>query len=265
VSASLYLGRVWHARHTPLPHAFSYPVVFGCFDLDGLPWLNDLWPLAGYNRAAALAVRDRDYLGDAPGSVAEKWRRLWAGRPAAARVARVELLTVPRVLGYSYNPVNFYLGYEAAGALACAVAEINNTYGETHVYLLGEPLPAPPGYQAEFRAAKEFFVSPFFDLRGDYLFRFGKSPEGVDVRVVLSREGRPALSARLTGRAHPLTRATVASTLLAAPLAAALTMPRIAWQAWKLKRKGVRELLKPAPTSPRTIRRARRKAAAPRA
>jgi cyclopropane-fatty-acyl-phospholipid synthase len=263
MNANLYLGRVLHARHTPLPHAFSYPVVFGRFDLEQLPRLNELWPLAGYNRPAVLAVRDRDYLGDGPGSVAEKWRRLWAGRPVADRVVRTELLTVPRILGYSYNPVNFYLGYDAAGALACAVAEINNTYGETHVYLLEEPLPGPSGSHVELRTAKEFFVSPFFDLRGDYLFRFGVAPEMVDVCVLLHREGRPALSARLTGKPRPLTRATIVSTLLRAPLAAALTMPRIAWQAWKLKRKGLRQLLKPEPTSPRTIRRVRRQATVP--
>src|SRR5262249_33507037 len=108
VSASLLRGHVEHKRHSPVTHAFSYPVVFARFDLDGLPRLDDLWPLAGYNRPAVLSVRDGDYLGDGPGSVAEKWRRLWADRCVAERV---ELLTVPRILGCGYNPVNFYLGY----------------------------------------------------------------------------------------------------------------------------------------------------------
>jgi cyclopropane-fatty-acyl-phospholipid synthase len=263
VKAQLYLGQVHHARHAPVQHRFSYPVIFGRFDLDELPGLNALWPFAGYNRAAFLSVRDRDYLADGAGRVADKWRRLWADRPVAAQIARVDLLTVPRVFGYSYNPVNFYRGYDGVGTLMCAVVEINNTYGETHLYVLEESLPAAPGFQAEFRATKEFFVSPFFDLRGEYLFRFGGSPDQAVVHVVLHREGQPALSACLEGQARPLTRASVVSTLLRTPLAAALTMPRIAWQARQLKRKGVRELLKPEPTSPWTIRRIRRNPTAP--
>jgi cyclopropane-fatty-acyl-phospholipid synthase len=263
MTASLCYGRVEHRRHTPVCHDFSYPVVFGCFDLDQLPRLNALWPLAGYNRPAVLSLRDRDYLGDAAGSVAEKWRRLWADRPVAQRIVRTELLTMPRVLGFCFNPANFYLGYDAAGTLACAVVEINNTYGETHLYVLDEPLPTLPGYRADFRVSKEFFVSPFFDLRGEYLFRFGGSAEEVEVIAILYREGRPALSARLVGRARPLTAGTLLATLLRVPLSAALTLPRIAWQARKLKKKGVRELLKPEPTSPRTIRRVCRKSAVP--
>jgi cyclopropane-fatty-acyl-phospholipid synthase len=260
--ASLFLGRVLHTRHLPLVHSFGYPVFFCSFDLAQLPRLNDLWPLAGYNRRAVLSVRDRDYLGDGPGSILDKWCSLLAGRPAAEQVARAELLTVPRILGYSYNPVNFYLGYDDADALVCAVAEINNTYGETHLYVLDEPLPGAP---AVFAARKEFFVSPFFDLRGEYRFQFARSADTVEVRVNLHREGRPALSACLEGQGQPLTRWAIVSTLLRYPLSAALTMPRIAWQARKLKRKGLRALLKPEPSSPLTIRRVQREASSYRA
>jgi cyclopropane-fatty-acyl-phospholipid synthase len=262
--ASLFRGRVLHTRHLPLVHSFGYPVFFCSFDLAELPRLNDLWPLAGYNRRAILAVRDRDYLGAGPGSILEKFCGVLAGRPAAGRVARVELLTVPRVLGYSYNPANFYLGYDAE-ALVCAVVEINNTYGETHLYVLDEQLPSPPGSPAVFAARKEFFVSPFFDLRGEYRFQFARSADAVEVSVNLHREDRPALSASLEGQSRPLTRWAIVSTLLRYPLSAALTMPRIAWQARQLKRKGLPALLKPEPTSPMTIRRMQREASSYRA
>ena len=151
--------------------------------------------------------------------------------------------------------VNFYLGYDSQDLLICAVAEINNTYGETHLYVLDEPLPGPTGDSTEFRADKEFFVSPFFDLRGEYRFQFGHSSEKVDVRVNLHREGRLVLLNSLWGEAHRLARGRIVSVLLRSPLSAILTMPRIAWQAWKLKRKGLRALLKPEPASPMTIRR----------
>jgi cyclopropane-fatty-acyl-phospholipid synthase len=177
----------------------------------------------------------------------------------AERIVRTDLITVPRVLGFGYNPVNFYLGYDADDALVCSVAEINNTYGETHLYVMDEPLPGHRGFQAEFRASKEFYVSPFFDLRGEYLFQFARTADEMDIRIVLDRQGHAELDARLRGRRHPFSGRAIVSTLMRFPLAAVLTLPRIAWQARKLKSKGLRALLKPEPTSTMTIRRIRPK------
>jgi cyclopropane-fatty-acyl-phospholipid synthase len=264
MKATLYHGQIQHTRQDPAWHSFSYPAFFCGFDLGDLPSLNARWPLAGFNRAAVLSVYDGDYLGDSPGGILAKWQRLLTGRAVAERIVRVELITVPRLLGYGYHPVNFYLGYGADEALACSVAEINNTYGETHLYVMDQPMRTRPGIQAEFRATKEFFVSPFFDLRGEYLFQFRRTAKEIDIRVVLHRQGRVVLDARLWGRSHPFSRAAIVSTLFRYPLAAVLTMPRIAWQARRLKAKGLPALLKPEPVSPMTIRRVPRESPSPR-
>jgi DUF1365 family protein len=115
-------------------------------------------------------------------------------------------------------------------------------------------VPAGKGYQAAFRAKKVFFVSPFFDLRGEYVFRFGRVGEQVGIQVELWREGRLALWARLRGRGAAVTRGNVLRAFAGYPLAAALALPRIVLQALRLKRKGLKPLLKPAPASPLTIR-----------
>jgi cyclopropane-fatty-acyl-phospholipid synthase len=255
---TLYHGRVSHTRHAPKTHAFVYPVFFCAIDVDALSSLDALWPFGGYNRAAFLSIHDKDHLGNAPGSIRDKLLGWFAGGAESGRTCRAEVLTIPRIMGYVYNPVNFYLGYDREDELTCALAEINNTYGETHLYLLDRPTPYGHGVRA-FRANKEFFVSPFFDLRGEYLFEFRRSHGEIDVRVTLFRLGERALSARLWGKAAPLSRKTISVTLLRYPFSAALTLPRIAWQARKLTGKGLPTLLKPVPTSPMTIRRVGRK------
>jgi DUF1365 family protein len=108
-------------------------------------------------------------------------------------------------------------------------------------------VPAGRGYQIAFRAKKVFFASPFFDLRGEYVFRFGRAGEEVGVQVELWRAGRLALWARLRGRGAPVTRGNVLRAFARYPLAAALALPRIVRQALRLKRKGLKPLLKPAP------------------
>ena len=250
----LFTGRVTHVRLGPVRHRFVYPACFVGLDLAELPALRQLTPLFAYNAAGLLAVHDGDYLGAGKQNVHDKLSSFLSASGFAERVEHVELITVARCLAYAYNPVNFYGCYAGDGRMVCAVAEINNTYGETHLYLLDEPIPAGSGYQAAFRVKKEFFVSPFFDLRGEYVFRFARTEETIRIQVELWREGALALWARLGGRGVPLTRGNVLRALVRFPLDAALTMPRIVRQALCLKRKGLKPLLKPVPTSPRTIR-----------
>ena len=75
------------------------------------------------------------------------------------------MLAQLRVLGYVFNPVSFYWCYRGDGALACMIAELNNTFGERLPELLRGPSLA---YEHE----KHLHVSPFFglDQRYDYVF-----------------------------------------------------------------------------------------------
>jgi hypothetical protein len=73
--------------------------------------------------------------------------------PALAE-GHVRLVTSARFLGYAFNPVNFWMVYEDTDApgLAAAVAEVNNTFGEKHIYVLGDGSSNP--FSAAFRRAR---------------------------------------------------------------------------------------------------------------
>lgn len=255
MNSLIHTGRITHARLQPRAHAFAYPAFFFNLDLSDLPALNRWWPLLGYNRRAVLSFRDRDYLDDRPGTWREKLDRVLAEHGCADEVARVRVVTCARYFGYVFNPVSFYYALRSDGSLCCAVAEVNNTFGERHLYVLNDPLPAPGGFLARFRADKRFHVSPFNNMTGTYDFLLSPPTAAVDVRVDLIRDGQTVMKTRIVGAGHPLSPGRLAAVLLRYPLTAALTFPRIVWQALRLyARKRLAWHAKPVPNSDLTVR-----------
>ena len=49
---------------------------------------------------------------------------------------RILMLAMPRTLGYVFNPISIFWCYDAAGGRVAVLAEVHNTYGERHTYLL---------------------------------------------------------------------------------------------------------------------------------
>jgi DUF1365 family protein len=46
------------------------------------------------------------------------------------------LITAPKLLGYSFNPVSFWYLYSADRKLSAMILEVNNTFDERHIYFL---------------------------------------------------------------------------------------------------------------------------------
>ncbi|MBN1673832.1 MAG: DUF1365 family protein [Kiritimatiellae bacterium] len=254
VRSRLYVGQVMHARFLPVAHRFMYPVYVYALDLDELPVLDRQVAGFGYNRFAPAAVHDKDYL-RGNGNVKERLLAFLRTRGCGDGIARVEVVTMPRFLGYVFNPVSFYYCYREDASLRCAVAEVNNTFGERHLYILDEPLGEPGLYPVEYRQEKQFHVSPFNDMAGHYVLSFSELGAKMRIGVTLYRGKERVFSAALSGRAVVLNSENLRRTLLRYPLTAVLTFPRIVWQAVKLAyRKRLPVYHKPNPSSPMTIR-----------
>jgi DUF1365 family protein len=123
------------------------------------------------------------------------------------------MLAQARVLGHVFNPLTVYWCHRADGALACVVAEVHNTYGERHGYLVH------PDAAGRVRTAKAFYVSPFFPVDGTYDMVLPAPGERVQIAVTLRRAGAPALAATVVGARTPATPAAVIRMLLRRPLA----------------------------------------------
>ena len=259
MNSRIYHCALSHGRLSPEKHGFTYPVYFLALDLAELDEIQQRTKLFGYNRWRPCSLWDGDYLDAAEGTIRQKLSSLLVRRGHKEELSSIVLLTVPRSLGYAFNPVSFHYCYGLNGKLCLVVVEINNTYGEKHVYILSKQNEQAPGSLPNvmrYVEKKDFFVSPFNDLRGHYEFMMSPLGDELDIRINLVRNEQLLLGSRIHGRAQPLSGANLLWTLVSHPGTAALALPRIAWQALRLRfEKGLRPLLKPNPQSAMTIRR----------
>ncbi len=245
VSSALYQGRLTHVRRAVRPHAFSYRTYQVLLNLDELSRLTTpLW-LFGYNRPALTTFYDRDHLHPGPRAVREKLERLLHRAGLAHPGGPTLLLTNLRVAGYVFNPVSFYYCLDGDRELRLVVAEVNNTFGERHCYLLADLQPSEGGVQAN--ADKVFHVSPFLPVAGEYRFTFTPPAERLDVHIELRRENQLDFWARFSAERRPFAFRPLLAALSGVPLVTLRTITAIHWQALRLWRKGVPIYRKPAP------------------
>ena len=255
--SKIYQGFVAYERFYPVSHKFQYPVYCYGLDLDELPRIDQSVRFFGYNRRRPVSIHDRDYLDDRPGTIREKLTRILAEKKPGLSVTSVFMITSARYLNYVFNPVSFYYCFDPAGEVCAMAAEVNNTFGERHLYLpeKGSGIlnaDDPEKYYID----KAFHVSPFNDLEGRYEFSFPKPAKELDIRINLVRDGAVAFSARLWGAATELTSANLMKTMLRHPVAPHLTKPRIFLQAARLFfGKNLKYHNKPEPVSHMTIKR----------
>jgi uncharacterized protein len=232
VTARIYECRITHARTAPLRNVFRYATYLWFTDLDNLPRFG---PLASF--------RGRDHLGDPGRDIRENLDRFLAAN-GIARPSTVTMLTQARVLGYVFNPLTLYWCRRADGTLACVVAEVHNTYGQRHAYLLH------PDAQDRAEVPKEFYVSPFYPVDGRYRMSLPEpsiQPGGrLALSVVLDRPDGHSFAASVRGRAVPATARTLLGAAIRHPWPTAVVSARIRWQGVRLYLRGLPVIPRPA-------------------
>lgn len=247
-AAQLCFGRTTHTREKPFRRSFSHRIAMLEIDIDRTAEAATLSPLFSVNRANAIAFHAADH-GARSAAVP---LRVWAeARFAEAGISLsggvIRLLTFPRVLGYGFAPISLWLGHGPDGALRGVIYEVHNTFGETHSYV--SALTPELGRQ---RAEKEFFVSPFFDISGEYRFGLRRSPEATALTVEnISADGRHHV-ASLTVTPRKLASAGILKRLAAMPISGIGVMIAIHWQALQLWLKGARFRGKPVQRAKQT-------------
>ena len=228
--SSLCEGWVSHVRRVRPGHTFRYRVFMTLLDLDEIPVLDGRLRLFGHNRRRLVSFQDRDHLGASGRGVRADLERTLEAKGVAMPDGRVELLTHCRILGYVFNPVSLYYCYDRDGRLAVAVAEVNNTFGDRHSYVL--PV-ADTG--VEWRTKKLMHVSPFLQPdAGSYDWKLPPPAERVEVGVDLARDGASVLGARLSLARRPLTDEALLSALVRHPLMTLTVMGAIHFEALRL-------------------------------
>ncbi|GAB2993543.1 DUF1365 domain-containing protein [Amycolatopsis acidiphila] len=204
-AAAIYDVEVTHARRDP-GRGFTHRMYLWLVDLDELPVLP--WWLRPFAR-----FRGPDHLGD-PGRPIRRNLADWLRTQGVdLRGGQVLMLAQASVLGYVFNPLTLYWCHRPGGALACVVAEVHNTYGGRHRYLLR------PDETGEATVDKEFYVSPFLPVHGEYRMRVPRPADRLNVTITLRQDGRTSLAATMRGHRQPATPAVLLRILLTQPLA----------------------------------------------
>ena len=239
-------GQVRHTRQRPSVHAFAYRTWFLLLPMRSMARHGG--GALTLNRRALVSFHDADHgdgrNADQGGALAWLDDLLLAHDIHDAQ-GEVWLHTYARVLGYVFKPVSFWYCHRADNSLAAIVAEVNNTFGERHCYVLPSPR-----YGVSMAADKVFYVSPFCEVLGKYVFRFmrteGDTPRTV-VRIDHSDDGGMLIRTSVSGHLQPLTAAGLRRAFWQHPMHSLGVIWRIHWQALGLWLKRVPLVRKPAP------------------
>ncbi|MDE2370709.1 MAG: DUF1365 family protein [Burkholderiales bacterium] len=248
-ASALYRGRVMHQRVRPARHRLAYRVYTLLVDLDELPALARRLRLFSLNRYNLFSLHERDYGGgDARGLRRHVERELErAGLPAGGAI---RLLTMPRLLGYAFNPLNVYFCHAPDGALQAILYEVNNTFGERHSYLIEVDAGQARDGRIVQRCAKHFHVSPFLGCEMQY--RFGIEPpapgrDALSVGVAAYDAQGLVLNTRLDATRGLLSDGALLRAFCAYPLLTLKVVAGIHWEAARLLLKRLQVHRKPPP------------------
>lgn len=240
MNSCLYTGFVSHRRTHPAVHAFRYPLAVFHLDLDELPALDRRLRLFAVNRPGVFSFQDSDHMDRETGDTRRKLRAFLRHQGVDLEDGKIFLLTQCRLFHYVFNPVSFYFCYTAQQALHAVVAEVNNTFGERHLYLLSEHnrQPAAKPGRRSYQARKIMHVSPFLSTDAIYDFHFAPVAERLSLRIGESERGERILDSHLWGRRRELSDRRLGAVLLRYPLLTLKITAAIHWQALRLYRKG---------------------------
>lgn len=238
MASSLYIGQVMHERMKPVQYHFRYGTGSILIDIDQIQQeANDLRWL-GFNRFNLISVNEKDH-GPRDGTAWRQWIDGFLAGYDIARPARVELLCYPRILGYAFNPLAMWYAYDDQSQLIAVIAEVSNTFGQWHHYVLKPGLVVsknPAHIKAE--ADKVFHVSPFIDMKARYHFRLSPPTDQVYVAIRETRDDHAFFYATQTGKQRPLTNQNLLKLAGIAPFRMLKVIALIHWWALKIWLKG---------------------------
>ncbi len=233
----LYEGAIRHRRYEGAAREFRHRLALAYIDLDELP------RLAGGRLVrrgpGLLRFRRRDYLGDPTvplrEAVAEEVQRQGGEFPRGP----IRVLTGLRSFGHCFNPVSFYLCFDAGGTrLEHVLAEVTNTpWGERHAYLITATTPGTAPVTGQ--STKRLHVSPFMGMAQSYTWRVGAPGRRLEIHIENRGAEHLLFDATLALRRRELTRSSLAGITIRYPFATLRVLALIYGHAIALGLRGV--------------------------
>jgi uncharacterized protein len=245
--ATLYIGRVMHARLKPIAHRFQYKVFSLLIDIDRLAEAHAHCSLFSVNQLNIFSFYPHDHGDRGQHSLRDYINGLFRSENLSIP-EHVFLLCYPRIFNFAFNPLSVFYCYDVSGGITGIIYEVRNTFGEHHSYFA----PLKSGEQTEAGIKQErdklFFVSPFMDMNLRYKFSLRPPANTVSLRIIENDSEGPVLSATFFGEKCLMNSVSLAYLLWVLPFQNFKIVAGIHWEAFKLWLKGMRLKKRPAPT-----------------
>lgn len=238
-----------HQRLRPLLHRFVYPIFFIRVNLAETDRLSG--SIFGINRFRLMSLYFKDY-GPRDGSDLLTWIRQLLKTHKIPADGDIFLQTMPRICGYAFNPISIWYCHDSKGQLVAVLTEVNNTFGEHHLYLLQAEEGQTIQRNSELISQKMMHVSPFCEVKGSYHFRIDERTDSTLVKIDYKDAEEILINTAIRGKKLAFTNANLIQVLLRQPFLTIGVMWRIHWQALLLWRKKIPFFRQP-PASTSTI------------
>lgn len=241
VEPKLYTAKVMHKRLFPKVNAFTYGIYYIALPLSKISEIK-----IARNKFSPISFYDKDH-GAKDGSDLENWARGILQKYNIDKAdGDITLVCMPRIFGYVFNPVSFWLCHDTEQNLRAVICEVNNTFGETHSYLCVHEDQRVINDTDTLKAKKIFHVSPFLEREGHYEFRFNIKDDKYGIWIdFFDKDNNKKLITSLMGTLAPLTQANMRKAFWRYPLITFKAIWLIHWQALKLISKGIKYVKKP--------------------
>ncbi len=243
IEPGLYVGSVMHRRSRPVKRRFEYRVFWLILDLDRLRETASALKLMSLERFNLLSFYARDHADGRDGSLRDKIASLATAAGFAADGPML-LMTMPRVVGYVFNPISVFFCHDARARLTAIVWEVSNTFGGRHSYVIG--VDDPEAMVQRQRCRKVLHVSPFIGMEIDYHFRVVCRGDRLTIGIADHDRDGLLMSAAMTAERRPLTDRALLAAFARAPFETVKVTAAIHWEALRLWLKGARFLNGPA-------------------
>ncbi len=233
----LYVGDVVHRRFSPKRHKLEYRIFSLFVDLDSINELSQKSWLFSVNRLNFISFHDTDY-GDQSRELKSYIRSEVKSHYPTLEIDKIFLLTMPRVLGYVFNPLSVYFCYDSKDALQAILYEVSNTFGQRHNYIFKTGESKSQKHQHE--CSKVFYVSPFLEMGLRYKFTITNPGQSFLLAIQATKDADIVMNAAQTMTFSELSDKNLARVFLSIPFMTMKVMAGIHLEAFMLWMKGVR-------------------------